>query len=311
MRRLYSGEAIRVFADDLDAPRTLVTFTNWAQKPPRRMIYPSLAQAAGMGFVGFVALQNHWWQTPEFEPALRAVESRLAGHDDVTMFGASMGGAGALLASQMIAAERVMAVAPPVIVDQKYAPFEKRFESVAHLTRVIYHLGQTASPDTETVAVYDPFLQADVMQLRYLEGHGRAFERWPLPFSGHTPLLALKRAGLLRDFNTAFFIENAPKRAKQILRSARHTLGTVQLRNLQRRTYGRRRYLEPGYVSDLTALMSEFPNDVEHYEERGLAYERQGQLSLALQDFVTCVQLNGRKRYRRHITRLETQLAEG
>lgn len=302
---LFSGKHIRVYSDNVDRPRTLMTFSHWNKRGP---INPGLAEAAGMGFVGFVALQNHWWQTHEFVEALKAVICHLNHNPDVVAFGSSMGGAGALLAAQFVPVTTVLAIAPPIIVDVEYAPWEERFQNVAHLTKQIYALGPNANPETRTFIAYDPFFKDDVNHLQLMTAAGRSFTRWPLAFSKHTPLLEVSKAGLYRDFTTAFFVNNDPKAAHAILRAARSRRGMIDMKFRQRAGgFGRARFNAPEYIRCLTSLIEKYGEQIEMLHERAKANMIQGRPDLAVLDFERCCKLENRRRFQNNL--MTAQLA--
>lgn len=307
IRSLFAGSDLRVFGSGLHLPRVLLTFTSWNKRSP---VHAGLAKAAGMGYVGFAANQNHWWQTDEFPEALEIVRSRLADDTRLVAFGSSMGGAGALLAAQFIEVGTVLAVAPPIIVDAEVTPWEKRFSRVRDLTKCRFLLQGNVSPETATYVIYDPFYSDDVNHLQLLEAAGRSFARWPLPHSNHNPLLELSRAGLYRDFTTAFFIDDDPDAAWAILREAQRVRGLPQLALARRRKFGKARYVNPDYITFLTALLESHGPQAETLEERGLAYRRQGHLDEALADFKQTVQLEKRKRFARRVEQTAAEIAK-
>ncbi|WP_108501307.1 hypothetical protein [Paracoccus indicus] len=158
-----------------------------------------LAAATGMGFVGFIARQNHWWQTPEMPQALRAATEHLTQGQDIMLFGRSMGSAGALLAARSLPVSTVLAVAPPIIVDEQHASWELRFQTVAHLARQIHGLEPYTDPRTRTYVAYDPFRRDDVNYLQLPDAAGRTYVRWPVPLSDHRPMVDVWKAGLYRN----------------------------------------------------------------------------------------------------------------
>ncbi|WP_411839049.1 hypothetical protein [Paracoccus sp. ME4] len=291
---LYASSTLLVAGKDLHLPRVLLTFTHWNKRKP---VNAGLATAAGMGFIGVAARQNHWWQVSDFPEAMKRVRSALAANAEVTTFGSSMGGAGALLAAQFVPVFTVLSVAPPIIVDPEVAPWERRFRSVGHLTKCIFPLGPNASEATETYLVYDPFYQADVDHLQLLQQAGREFQRWPLPHSNHTPLLELSKAGLYRDFTTAFFVDRNPGEAYDILRASRHRRGVPQWKWALRRMFKGGRYKNPDYIEFLSWMIRHYGDQIEFLEERGLAYSRSGLHDLALRDFERCAEIENRGRY--------------
>lgn len=304
---LYSSPTLKVAGSNLHLQRILMTFTHWNKRKP---VNGSLAASAGMGYVGFAAQQNHWWQVEDLPEAFAKVQAILAPDATITTFGSSMGGAGALLAAQFLPVSTVLSVAPPIIVDPEVAPWEQRFRNVEHLTKCIFPLGPNINPDTRTFIVYDPFFSHDVDHLQLMKKAGRPFQRWPLPHSQHSPLLELAKAGLYRDFTSAFFIDEDPARAYAILRASRHSRGIPQWKWALKKLFPGGRHHNADYIALLSWLIDRYGAQIEFLEERGLAYWRQASLDRALEDFRRCVEIENRGRYIRHVTAVEAALRQ-
>jgi pimeloyl-ACP methyl ester carboxylesterase len=304
---LYSSPTLKVVGNNLHLKRILMTFTHWNKRAP---VNAGLAASAQMGYVGFVAQQNHWWQVEDLPKAFAKVQSILTPDAKITTFGSSMGGAGALLAAQFLPISTVLSVAPPIIVDTEVAPWEKRFGNVQHLTKCIFSLEPNFDPETRTFIVYDPFYHHDVNHLQLMKQAGRPFQRWPLPHSQHSPLLELAKAGLYRDFTSAFFIDENPGRAYDILRTSRHSRGITQWKWALKNLFRSRRYYNADYITLLSWLIERYGAQIELLEERGLAYWRQASPELALEDFKRCVAIENRGRYTRHVTAVEAALRQ-
>lgn len=128
---LIEGADLRVATSDVGARDILVvTFTGRDHKPPA-------AAGAGQGFfeknglsaVHFISKANHWWQTPEFAPALKLVRlyAEQEGFKEIVTYGSSMGGYAALLATGALRADRAVVSVPQFSVDPAKVPWEARW----------------------------------------------------------------------------------------------------------------------------------------------------------------------------------------
>ncbi len=189
-----------------------------------------------MGFVGFVAKKNHWWQSDVLPKAIEQVSEVISPTANVMAYGTSMGGAGALLSAQFLKVDTLLAAAPPIVVDQEHAPWEERFPRVSDLTRQIFPLLPNMSNMTRTYVLYDPHFKPGVRHLAFISNAGQDFHRWPLAHSKHTPLDVLKQVGSYRNFTSTFFIEQDFTRARSMIpRSARGMRGIADLARAQHR----------------------------------------------------------------------------
>lgn len=226
---IYDGADIRVVMRGAERSRMLVAFSHWAARPPHKPVLPTMAADFGMGYACFLAKRNHWWQTRDFPAACAALAEKLTLDIALEGFGASMGGAGAMLAAQYLPMQRLLAAVPLIYVDPAWAPWETRFQQVVEDCRVIHPLAPALNAGMVHHVIYDPFFAADTAHLPQVRATGRNLIRWPLPFAGHTPLLHMKDSGRLRDFFDAYFRRQDFTAARAIIRNCRNDHGQMGL----------------------------------------------------------------------------------
>lgn len=236
-KTIFRGETIRIVGFDMDNPNMLMTFTSRASSPPRQPFSPGLAKAYGWGFIAFIALQNHWWQTPELPDAFACAMEHMAASPEIVTYGTSMGGAGAILASQFINVHRCVAVAAPLIIDQDYSPWEKRYQDSWEGLQLLYSPNFKAKQPKTTYISYDPFFAYDNLHVRKMHEDGLKFKRLPLPFTGHAPLNEVLAAKQYRNLTEALVINGDYQTAREIFRHTRNARGTFSYSHLQRRIF--------------------------------------------------------------------------
>jgi esterase/lipase len=130
--------------------------------------------------------RNDWYHNDG--PSLRTALERLSQpFERVMLYGASMGGYGALLLSGVVEADRVVAVAPQFSVDPPQPPFKTRWR---HLMQNVDFghdgLDAHASASAAKYIVYDPGYRDDAAQAAILSQQTNA-HLVRRPCAGHYP----------------------------------------------------------------------------------------------------------------------------
>ncbi|GLK75843.1 hypothetical protein GCM10008171_10970 [Methylopila jiangsuensis] len=202
-RELYRGKDV-VVVERL-APGSAdvaVTFTPFSDRSRRVGGYAETFLAGrGVSAVHVISQRNHWWQTPEMEPALEAIRALKlrARHRHVTTYGSSMGGHGALLFARAVGADQALALSPQFAVNGRGAEWRRRWPTLPEL----YRYEDTASPNIRVAVAYDPY---DGFDRRHAEAIRAVtpFEAVRVPFSLHPVGPALVEMDLLSGFAQAF-----------------------------------------------------------------------------------------------------------
>lgn len=135
--------------------------------------YPSPKVAEGWGSRSFTKrgiahvcvfhYAEDWHQNDDFFDAMRACRTFLGPDIDITTYGFSMGGYGAMLGASALKASRVVAVSPQSSIDSKAVPFERRYDPQwTALAGWKHNLGSEVLSDTaEYIVLFDPLHNLD------------------------------------------------------------------------------------------------------------------------------------------------------
>ncbi|HVI28265.1 hypothetical protein [Hansschlegelia sp.] len=126
----------------------------------------------------------------------RLVRPLLGSYRRVILYGASMGGTGALLHSKLFGADQVICISPILTVRPELTPFDRRWEEDLPAMRFRFDEFDGLSREARFVILYDPFESRDAGHVRLLRRH-RAVQEVRLPFAGHSGPGFLKELGLL------------------------------------------------------------------------------------------------------------------
>lgn len=226
---LFDGKDIKVrymgFGDQAYHPETLfVTFT------PRQNDRPegfgeAFFQKLSVNAIYVVSKWNHWWNTPEFETALRAVAAFVGELKPPRLitYGSSMGGLGALMASRHLDPTETLAVCPQYSMDTRIVPFEKRWK--------VYTANITFGPDMmasapskgKTYIFVDLLFDSDRRHFEMIRAV-RNVTPIAVNFAGHDVAGRLNKYGILSS--TLEDIVAAPlddRRLKKTIRASRQS----------------------------------------------------------------------------------------
>ena len=143
----------------------------------------------------YIALTDaNWFQCPDFFEAMRACRDFLGPDVQITSYGSSMGGYGAILAAKTLKASLCVALSPQFSIDPKVVPFERRYLDYAKVTGPFLH-DVTAEVDQscDYVIAYDPLHGRDRRHVSILSQCFHCVEL-PVYCGGHGILNLLKQA---------------------------------------------------------------------------------------------------------------------
>ncbi|WP_155931282.1 hypothetical protein [Methylosinus trichosporium] len=198
---IFDGAGIRVVAVPRNSPGLLVvSFTGRDHAPPAEI-------GAGEGFltkndvdaVHVISKQNHWWNTPDWSEALKAIAAYAVtrGGPEIVTYGSSMGGHGALVASKPLGAARVVAYAPQFSVDPKLVPWEKRWLSDVKSIKFMGAPFADSVAATDCIFIFsDPFFEADQRHVMEISRHA-PIRHLRVAFADHDVSRVLSDCGLL------------------------------------------------------------------------------------------------------------------
>lgn len=133
----------------------------------------------------FVSHRNHWWQTPEMQPAVAAAAAfiRDCEPDRVTAYGSSMGAYGALMYSGPLHCTHVLALGPQYSIDPNKVPGEKRWQGYARQLDFKWDdMTSALRSGAEKFVLYDP-ATPDKAQVALMEGVN--LNQISVPHGGH------------------------------------------------------------------------------------------------------------------------------
>jgi hypothetical protein len=297
-KKIFEGQTIRAVSFDLDRENVLMTFSRRSSSPPHRPFSPGLAKAFGWGYVGVVSLQNHWWQTEEMPAAMDAVKQAIRADAHLTTYGTSMGGAGAILASQFIDVDRCVAAAPPLIIDQSYSPWEMRFQDSWEGLSLIHVPNFLDRQPKNTFIIYDPFLADDSQHVWKMSQGGMVINRLPAPFMGHIPLSEISVSGLYTDLTEALVINGDGTAARSIIKKARNARGVFDFNIAEKKKKGSVNNIYKDLKS-VNSLISKYGNQIYLIESRADLLYHSLQFEAALQDYEELLDRTNRRKFMR------------
>ena len=170
--------------------------------------------------------QADWFQHKEFLACLDVIRNDLPADRDIVTYGSSMGGYGALLASQQLGASRVLAFSPQFSIDRKVAPFEIRWApEAAEIGTYLFDVTKSVIQSGQVVTLHDP-RHLDCRQMDLFPSQSN-WKRLHLPYCGHDIPKVLLEMELLTSFVGAVLSDDIDACVWQnrLLKSRRDTLG--------------------------------------------------------------------------------------
>ena len=197
---VFEGQGLVVYArfQDSEGP-VVVTFNGRGDtKPNREGQGEAFFDKYKISSVHFISTDNHWWQSVDFEAGLKVVKALLEGRGikDIVTYGSSMGGYGALAASGVLNAIRVIAITPQFTVDPEIVPWDRRFIKDARKLTFIYDDLALHMAQTDIVIISDPFFEVDQRHVNMI-GDLRPIRQLSVAFAEHFVAPAVVDCGLL------------------------------------------------------------------------------------------------------------------
>ena len=195
------------FVDFLDnGDRLIITFES--SHPANNPVWPDgkrlawgmkFFARAGFSVIGIKAIHNDWYRGPELQKFFETlvVEGFFERFSQITFYGGSMGGFGALSLSATVPGSTIIALNPQSSLDPEVVPWEDRFTEgrSAGWSGPLADAAITSLKAAKIWVCYDPFLQNDVRHIRRLPSD--KLIELKLPGVGHSTPIALSRMGIL------------------------------------------------------------------------------------------------------------------
>ncbi len=206
IRLLFDGSDLMVrAAPDFAGDTLMVTLSSRSERGQGKFRPEGFAERflrkERVPHVCFINKANHWWQTPEFAQAIRAVRESgvLSRFRRVITYGASMGAYGALLAADKLDADLCLAFSPQFRVDGSL-PLDPTWKADLKPWPVVEEPfeARKEDPRTEIIVFFDGLHALDRCHAEALEAvHPCRFVL--APGATHSAALYLHEAGLLKD----------------------------------------------------------------------------------------------------------------
>lgn len=196
---LFYGNDILVVAQHFSADKCVITFTSRmdeADIPPAPFASDLLTKEC-CSHICFIALSNHWWQTPEFELSILHVldHIRSKAYRKIISYGGSMGGVGVIHSSELLKPDEAIVFGAQFDISPITVPWDGRWHSDgARLAQPLKSKSDKANKATEYIFVYDQNT-LDTKHFEYFKGF-LSIRGLRLPFSGHETFSTLKQIGL-------------------------------------------------------------------------------------------------------------------
>lgn len=202
---LFENDNLSLHSVPLDqSEQVVVTFSPRLGAPRPGPAHPNAGfgqeffRKSGISVFHVVAKWNHWWQLGEMEEVLQAIRDR-RGTRALWTYGASMGGAGALMFADRLDAAGAIAMSPQASVDLSRADFEPRWMADRRRIKTFDDRWLDTGLSTPTWLFYDPTHAEDDQHARMIAATAADIHCIPVLFSNHAAMRMLLECGLLSD----------------------------------------------------------------------------------------------------------------
>lgn len=198
---IFEGDDIAV-CTELEGTRSdaVITFTSRRLNPKRDRagFGVEFFRKRGIPAVHVISFRNHWWQVAEMDAAIAAINAlNLKGrYSSITTYGSSMGAHGALVFSDAMKADRVLAFSPQFALHGRDSAWNAVWarETAGMVER--YRFEDGCSTTADILVCIDPRFATDMAHVRAMQRH-RPIQLIRIPFGQHPPMKYLQDGHLL------------------------------------------------------------------------------------------------------------------
>lgn len=198
---IYTSANLHVSARVYDpAGPVCVSFASGGR--PRELAGDGTAEKYGLNWISVATKEMDWFQYPDMPDAEAAIREATRGFSRVLAYGFSMGAYGALMSSDAIGADVVLALSPQAAMGPACPPRESRWGD--ERARIAHEFGfphddiaRRLSRTAEIILVYDR-LDHDIDHVRMVEAV-RPITPIHFPLAGHNTLPLLAVLGMASD----------------------------------------------------------------------------------------------------------------
>ena len=222
------------------------------------------------------ARTNEWWQTPSIFKAIEALEAYgiREKYQHICTYGLSMGGYGALMFSNRLKADRVVAIAPQYSIDSQVVPFETRWQDDRSRVQFMYDdMGDGLIKQGQVVIFYDKFFEFDHLHVEMIERH-RPVDKFLVNFSTHTVARSLNDMGILSRVMERVLTNRMSRREfVEVIRQARKK-SPLTLHNMAYalKKSGHQRYATAVYALSIDVMEQRIRQKPDYYMRKELAF---------------------------------------
>jgi len=184
-----SEQVVVTFSPRLGAPRP-------GPAHPNAGFGQELFRKLGISAFHVVAKWNHWWQLDEMEEVLQAIRDR-RGTRALWTYGASMGGAGALMFADRLDAAGAIAMSPQASIDLSRADFDRRWMADRRRIKTFDDRWLDAGLNTPTWLFHDPTHAEDDQHARMITAVAANIHCVPVLFSDQAAMRMLTECAAL------------------------------------------------------------------------------------------------------------------
>ncbi|WP_424813664.1 tetratricopeptide repeat protein [Roseococcus sp. YIM B11640] len=225
-RELYSSPRLQVSALIFDRSAPIcVEFA--PMNLPREASMLRMAKRLRINCIAVGGAGYDWFQYPDLPEALDRIQEVTREFPRVLLYGASMGGYGALITSGALRPDTILVCAPQAVVGEGRPPEDQRYTEAWGRVSAEYgfihdDIAGRLDREAQLIVVIDPRNPTDMAHMRVIEAL-RPVQQLTVPFVGHAVLQFLVRIGLgsrlvrevmQPDFDVAAFQSEIHRRRK-------------------------------------------------------------------------------------------------
>jgi len=167
--------------------------------------------------------EANWYQSNGFFETLHAAREFVGAETNISTYGSSMGGYGAILASTALRADLAIALSPQFTVEQDIAPFERRYRAEAkRIGKFRHDVTSELNNKTNYVVVYDPTHKTDRLH-EALFPQPKNWMRLPIPGASHGTLPTIVEMGATKELFDLTVGRISPREFRNSIRSKRRS----------------------------------------------------------------------------------------
>ncbi len=205
MTLIFDGDDISASFIDRGSDTVVFSFSGYKAHEQKDARYGySALEKYGISAVFFVAKKDHWWQTPEMEPAIAAAIDATRGFTKRFTFGQSMGGFGAVMFAKRLGSS-YFATAPQLTVSENTAPLHPVWADCIARQDIVYDDIKGEASASSGLIIFDPRDRRDACHAALLDDVNGTHNTLACPFSSHYIPKSLLEMGLLSDITEKIF----------------------------------------------------------------------------------------------------------